>query len=150
MAEPGNWAFPAALQPSPDEAQFDLVSALDSVVLLRTEIPADAFTAPILGFTEFLQPSKEKRNNQVVLVKFPGQEVEMIGLLTRDSLRDLPEGVTKEGKVAVYFPMSYQFGGVTLFIPRAWVTPTPMSVEQAMRSIITAWIPGKDKKLENV
>ena len=49
MAEPGNWAFPAALQPSPDEAQFDLVSALDSVVLLRTEIPADAFTAPILG-----------------------------------------------------------------------------------------------------
>ena len=104
----------------------------------------------IKDFTEFLKPTKEKRNNQVVLVRFPGQEIEMIGLLTRDSLRDLPEGVTKEGKVAVYFPMSYQFGGCTLFIPRAWITPTPMSVEQAMRSIITAWIPGKDKKLENV
>lgn len=104
----------------------------------------------IKDFTEFLKPSKEKRNNQVVLVKFPGQEIEMIGLLTRDSLRDLPEGVTKEGKVAVYFPMSYQFGGCTLFIPRAWITPTSMSVEQAMRSIITAWIPGKDKQLENV
>ena len=49
MAEPGNWAFPAALQPSPDEARFDLDAALDSVVLLRTEIPEDAFTAPILG-----------------------------------------------------------------------------------------------------
>ena len=49
MAETGNWAFPAALQPSPDEARFDLASALDSVVLLRTEIPEDAFTAPILG-----------------------------------------------------------------------------------------------------
>jgi S1-C subfamily serine protease len=49
MAEPGNWAFPAALQPSPDEARFDLDAALDAVVLLRAEIPEDAFTAPILG-----------------------------------------------------------------------------------------------------
>ncbi len=104
----------------------------------------------IKDFTEFLKPSKEKRTNQVVLVKFPDSQIEMIGLLTRESLRDLPEGVTKEGKVAVYFPMSYQFGGCTLFIPRAWITPTNMSVEQAMRSIITAWIPGKDKQLENV
>jgi S1-C subfamily serine protease len=49
MAESGNWAFPASLQPSPDEARFDLASALDSVVLLRATIPEDAFTASILG-----------------------------------------------------------------------------------------------------
>jgi S1-C subfamily serine protease len=49
MADTANWAFPAALQPSPDEAQFDLAAALDAVVLLRTEVPEDAFTAPILG-----------------------------------------------------------------------------------------------------
>ncbi|HEY8068473.1 MAG TPA: S1C family serine protease [Burkholderiales bacterium] len=49
MAESGNWAFPASLQPSPDETRFDLASALDSVVLLRASIPEDAFTAPILG-----------------------------------------------------------------------------------------------------
>ncbi len=49
MAEPGNWAFPAALQPSPQDTGFDLEAALDSVVLLRAEIPEDAFTAPILG-----------------------------------------------------------------------------------------------------
>ena len=49
MAESGNWAFPASLQPSPDEAKFDLASALDSVVLLRATIPEDAFTASILG-----------------------------------------------------------------------------------------------------
>jgi S1-C subfamily serine protease len=49
MAESGNWAFPAALQPSSDEARFDLDAALDAVVLLRAEIPEDAFTAPILG-----------------------------------------------------------------------------------------------------
>ncbi len=49
MIEPANWAFPAALQPSPDETAFDLGAALDAAVLLRTEIPEDAFTAPILG-----------------------------------------------------------------------------------------------------
>ena len=49
MAESGNWAFPASLQPSADEAKFDLASVLDSVVLLRAKIPEDAFTASILG-----------------------------------------------------------------------------------------------------
>jgi len=49
MAGPGNWAFPDTLQPSPDETAFDLGAALDAAVMLRTEIPEDAFTAPILG-----------------------------------------------------------------------------------------------------
>jgi uncharacterized membrane protein len=103
----------------------------------------------IKDFTEYLKPGRDKRLNQVVLVRFPGAPVEMIGLLTRENLRDLPDPVTKEDRVAVYFPMSYQFGGCTVFIPRAWVTPTNLSVEAAMRSIITAWLPGQDKKLEN-
>jgi S1-C subfamily serine protease len=49
MAGTGNWAFPDALQPSADETAFDLGAVLDAAVLLRTEIPPDAFTAPILG-----------------------------------------------------------------------------------------------------
>ena len=49
MAGPGSWAFPDALQPSPDETGFDLGAAFDAAVMLRTEIPEDAFTAPLLG-----------------------------------------------------------------------------------------------------
>jgi len=49
MTDSANWAFPASLQPSPDETRFDLAAALDSVVMLRAEIPEDAFTASILG-----------------------------------------------------------------------------------------------------
>ena len=49
MAAPGNWAFPDSLQPRPEETGFDLAAALDSVLLLRAEIPEDAFTAAILG-----------------------------------------------------------------------------------------------------
>lgn len=49
MAEPSQWAFPAALQPNPDETRFDLQAAFDAVVMLRAEVPDDAFTAQILG-----------------------------------------------------------------------------------------------------
>ena len=49
MAESSNWAFPDNLQPKPEDVRFDLEAALDSVVLLRAEIPEDAFTASILG-----------------------------------------------------------------------------------------------------
>ncbi len=104
----------------------------------------------IKDFTEYLKPGRNKKSNQVVLVKFAGSEIEMIGLMTRESLYDLPPPVTKPDRVAVYFPMSYQFGGCTLFIPRAWVHPTDLTVEAAMRSIITAWLPGQDKKLEGL
>lgn len=49
MAESPEWAFPAELQPSAGELRFDLEPALDAVVMLRSEIPGDAFTASILG-----------------------------------------------------------------------------------------------------
>jgi uncharacterized membrane protein len=118
---------------------------------LFNEVPIikTVYTA-VKDFTEYLKPKSDRKSNQVVLVKFPGVQVEMVGLMTRESLRDLPAAVTKDDRVAVYFPMSYQFGGATVFIPRAWATPTNLSVEAAMRSIITAWLPGQDKKLEGV
>ena len=49
MAQSKDWAFPAEMRPRPEDWRFDLERALDAVVLLRTEIPEDAFTAQILG-----------------------------------------------------------------------------------------------------
>jgi len=49
MADLSNWAFPPEMQPKAEDARFDLEGALDSVVLLRAEVPEDAFTAGILG-----------------------------------------------------------------------------------------------------
>ncbi|MDB5804979.1 MAG: Signal protein [Betaproteobacteria bacterium] len=46
---PKQWAFPAALQPTAAEVDFDLPRALDAVVMVRSEIPDDAFTAQTLG-----------------------------------------------------------------------------------------------------
>jgi S1-C subfamily serine protease len=49
MAQQKDWAFPAEMRPRPEDWRFDLERTLDAVVLLRAEIPDDAFTAPILG-----------------------------------------------------------------------------------------------------
>jgi S1-C subfamily serine protease len=49
MAEQKDWAFPTEMRPRPEDWRFDLDRALEAVVLLRAEIPDDAFTASILG-----------------------------------------------------------------------------------------------------
>lgn len=85
-----------------------------------------------------------ERSAQVVIVKHPTLDIEMIGFLTRPTLNEMPKEFTKEDKVGVYFPMSYQIGGYTAFIPRSWVRKTDIPVEVAMRSALTAWMPGRE------
>ncbi len=61
MSDETGWSFPAELQPRIGAQRFDLVAALDAVVGVRTEIPADAFTASVLG--------TERAGNGVVIGK---------------------------------------------------------------------------------
>jgi S1-C subfamily serine protease len=49
MARQTGWEFPVEMRPRPEDWRFDLDTALDAVVQLRSEIPEDAFTAQILG-----------------------------------------------------------------------------------------------------
>jgi S1-C subfamily serine protease len=49
MTSNTEWAFPPQLQPKAAEFSFDLERALNSLVLLRAEVPEDAFTASNLG-----------------------------------------------------------------------------------------------------
>ena len=49
MAEEQTWTFPESVQPKPGETQFDLERAFDAVVLVRAEVPEDAYSAQTLG-----------------------------------------------------------------------------------------------------
>jgi S1-C subfamily serine protease len=49
MSEQQPWAFPEELQPKAADAEFDLARALDAMVLVRAEVPPDAYTAATLG-----------------------------------------------------------------------------------------------------
>lgn len=81
--------------------------------------------------------SGEKRDLQrVVLARFG--DVRAIGFVTRE---DVPEVLNDHGGhdwVTVYFPMSYAFGGYTVYVPRSQVQALDISVEDAMRLAITA------------
>ena len=66
MTDLSHWAFPPEMQPDPEEVQFDLETALGSLVLLRAQVPEDGFTAGTLG-TERLGNGVVIRDDGIVL-----------------------------------------------------------------------------------
>lgn len=86
----------------------------------------------------FFKTQSRKPDSSVVLVTIGSMK--LVGLVTRDSFSDLGAPFTKPGEnlIAVYLPMSYQLGGYTIMVPRSSVELTNMSVEKAMRFVITA------------
>ena len=91
------------------------------------------------NFADYFAPH-EDNVQQVVKLQIPGQEISMVGLITRQSMSGLP-GILGEGQeVAVYLPMGYMIGGYTVFVPRSWVTPVDMPVEEVMRMALIAFM----------
>jgi uncharacterized membrane protein len=90
----------------------------------------------LLGF--FSRSGREGAVSQVVVVTFGDSGIKAVGLLMRDTFDDLPEGLGGEDHLVVYFPQSYQLGGMLLVVPRANVTPLDMNLEDALRFIVTA------------
>lgn len=108
--------------------------------LLRIPMVKSLYSA-IKELTRYLAPEPgRKKADKVVVVRIPDTGVEIIGFVMRSDLSPLPNEVEKQDKVAVYFPMSYQVGGYTLFLPRSWLKNTSMSVEDAMKNVLTGWV----------
>ena len=91
------------------------------------------------NFADFFSPHQEQ-SQQVVVLRMPGNEMSIVGLVTRQSMHGLPKGLAETDQVAVYLPMGYMIGGYTVFVPRTWIEPIEMSVEEAMRSTLIAWM----------
>ena len=85
---------------------------------------------------DVLPSSENKRDLQSVVVWHVG-EARMLGFVTRDHLPELEKQAGGVDLVAVYFPLSYMLGGVTLYLPKHAVEPVDMSVEAAMRLALT-------------
>ena len=95
MAQQKEWEFPAEMRPRPEDWRFDLDAALDAVVMVRSEIPEDAFTAPLLG--------TERAGNGVV-IRDDGLILTIGYLITEASTIWLR---TNKGTVVPGFPMGY-------------------------------------------
>lgn len=95
MAESPDWTFPAELQPSARELSFDLAHALDAVVMVRSEIPADAFTASILG---------TERSGSAVVIRDDGLMLTIGYLITEAESIWL---TANDGTVVAGHPLAY-------------------------------------------
>jgi S1-C subfamily serine protease len=106
MSESSNWAFPESLQPKQSGLRFNLQSALDSVVLLRAEIPEDAFTASILGTDRVGNGVVIRADGLVLTIGYLITEATSIWLTTND------------GKLVAGHPVAYdQATGFGLVLP---------------------------------
>jgi uncharacterized membrane protein len=70
----------------------------------------------------------------VVVVRY-GQ-LRLLGFVTQE-VAELPGIEAGQPLVAVYLPMSYQIGGYTVYVPRDHLEPTTLTVETAMRIVLT-------------
>jgi len=84
MARSDNWAFRPTLQPRPEELRFDLNVALDSVVMLRAEVPEDAFTASALGTERIGNGVVIREDGLILTIGYLISEAHSVWLTTND------------------------------------------------------------------
>jgi uncharacterized membrane protein len=84
-----------------------------------------------------LLPSGERRRDLQSVVVWRVGEARLLGFITRDDLPELEKQAGGVDLVAVYFPLSYMLGGVTLYLPKTAVEHLDMPVEAAMRLALT-------------
>jgi len=115
--------------------------ALAFIELPFTKLPViKSIYSSLKSFSDYFSPASKKDSQQVVILRMPGHEMEIVGLVTRRSFGELPAGFLPGERVAVYLPMGYMIGGYTVFVPASWTTAISMSVEEAMRSSLIAWM----------
>jgi S1-C subfamily serine protease len=130
MATSVDWKVPPEVEPRQEDYAFDLERALSSVVSIRSGVPADAFTADVLG--------TERSGNGVII--HPDGIVLTIGYLVTEADETwltLADGRTVAGDV-IGFDQDTGFGLVRalarLELP---ATPSPPASSPARSSPAT-------------
>lgn len=99
-----------------------------------------AIYSPLRDLMNLFNKRETSELQSVVLVNIGPQGAQALGLVTRESFRDIPTLKSTEGKVAVYFPFSYGLGGYTFLVPRSQITKLDIPIEKAMSLAITGWV----------
>jgi uncharacterized membrane protein len=117
---------------------------LGESLLARIPIVKTIFGA-FKDFSRFL-PAEGKARDLKRVVLWRLGSAQLIGFVTEEQIspklfRAAAEAKSAEAKsaedwVAVYFPMSYQIGGYTLYLPKDELRETELSVEEGMRLVL--------------
>jgi uncharacterized membrane protein len=111
---------------------------LNRIPLIKTIYSA------VRDLTDLVSPKQGgQKLGRVVMLQWADQPIRLIGFVTVENLSRFDIAADQDC-VAVYLPMSYQIGGYTLLVPRKFLTPLDMTVEDAMRFVITAGVSRSD------
>jgi len=116
------------------------VLGIGEELLLRVPVVKTVYSA-IRDMTRLVNTDKKKGDLDRVVTVDVGLG-RLIGFVTQEHANTLGIGGSDD-MVAVYLPMSYQIGGYTIYLPRSKVTETDLTVEQAMRIVLTGGVRGR-------
>lgn len=118
---------------------------LDLLERLVDRVPlVKSFYGGVRDVLHFVVPGRQEEETRRVVAWSPREEVWIFGFVTGDPLVD-PVG-DGASRVSVYFPMSYQVGGYTLVLRECDLVPVDVSVEEAMRGVLTAGMVGGPRR----
>ncbi len=86
--------------------------------------------------------SEKNKPRKVVLVPLEPMGLQALGLVTREDLDEIPG----TNLIAVYIPLSYMLGGMTVLIEKEKVKVVDIPVDQALKLSVTAWIRASDQE----
>ena len=116
------------------------VLGLGEDLLLRVPVVKTVYSA-IRDMTRLVNTDTKKGDLDRVVTVDVGLG-KLIGFVTQEHANTLGIG-GGDDLVAVYLPMSYQIGGYTIYLPRSRVVETDLTVEQAMRIVLTGGVRGR-------
>jgi len=114
------------------------VIRLGEKLLTRIPLVKTIFGA-LKDLTRFLPADGERRDLQRVVLWKIGR-ARLVGFVTSEHVHSRLCGDCAGQLVAVYFPLSYQLGGHTLFLPRDELQPSELTVEEALRMVLIGGI----------
>jgi uncharacterized membrane protein len=114
---------------------------LGRIPLLRT------LYSSVRDMLRFVMGAKERGAGKPVTYSVPTLGVKMMGMVTCDSP---PPGLTagNEGFACVYFPLSYQIGGLTMLVPTDRLQPVAVDAATMLRLVVTGGVSGQEEVKE--
>lgn len=105
-----------------------------------------AVYGPLRDLMNLFSKAGQRELKSVVMVDIGDGGIKALGLVTRDTFRDLEAlgGVTAD-KVAVYIPWSYGVGGITFLVPKNKITPVDLPIDRALSLALTAWVKASEE-----
>lgn len=98
-----------------------------------------AIYSPLRDLMNLFSKESGQGMKSVVLVNV-SEGVRILGVVTRENFRDLPNQLHDKNLIAVYCPWSYGMGGFTLLVNRNQVEEVDIPIEKAMSLAITGWV----------